>query len=187
MAGIRWRVEPQLRYSSVETGEDYYWTNVFYYENLGSNPFVGDQYNAIIEAVRAGTLDTVDRVAVRIWNMTAGTEYGIVTIPWVGVIDSDGESGSLQNVARLVGWSGDSQVSYKLWRVPLRIGDFDGSAINPTMMGILDAGILAWLNSTTFCNVNGVPIDNWTCDAEAHMWQLRHGTKRRERVVFAYP
>jgi len=187
MAGNRWRVETQLRYPSVETGADYYWTNVFYYENLGSTPYTGDYYNQIINATRSGTLDTVERVAIRLTNHSTGTQFGIVTIPWEGVIDADGEEGSLFNVARFVGWNEGKQVSYKLWRVPLRIGDIDGPDIASSMLAILEAGPLAALNSVQFCNVNGIPIEEWTCDGKLHIWQLRHGTKRRERVVFAYP
>lgn len=187
MAGIRWRAETQLRYLSVETGLDYYWTSVYYYENLGSTPYVGDFYNTIIEATANGTLDTVRRVAIRLTDVTHGTEYGIVTLGADGLIDADGDEGSLTNVARLVGWNEGRQVSYKLWRVPLRIGDISGKDISGTMQGIINDGVLDALNSLEFCNVHGVPIQEWTCDGAVHIWQLRHGTKRRERVVFAYP
>lgn len=186
MPGIRWRVDAQMRYDSVETGAPYYWTNVYFYENLSTDPFAGDQWNAIIDAIRTGTLDTVDRVAMRIWDTTHNTQHGIVTLAWNGIIDSDGQSGSLFNVARFVGWADGRQASYKLWRMPLRISDFDGSDITPATMAVIDAGPLAALNSAQFCNEDGVLIDNWTCDGRAHIWQLRHGTKRRERVVFAY-
>lgn len=186
MAGNRWRVEAQLRYSSVETGLPYYWTNVFYYENLSSDPYSGDYYNTIIYATHRGTLDTVDRVAIRVTNITTDHEFGIVTIPWVGAIDSLGEQGSLTNVIRLVGWNDGRQVSYKLWRMPLRLRDIEASRLTAATLGLVNDDICDVLGSVQFCNVHGVPIEEWTCDGVVHSWQLRHGTKRRERVVYAY-
>jgi len=187
MAGNRWKVEPQLYYPSVETGQDYFWTNCFYYENLSSDPFSGDYYSAIIEAVHAGTLDTVNRPAVRVTNTTTGHVHSIVTIPWVGAIPADGEAGSLTNTLRLVAWGGGRQVGYKLWRVPLRLSDFEGGQLTPTLAGVIADGLLTWLNSVQLCSEVGNPIDEWTCDNVLHSWQLRHGTKRRIGPVFAYP
>jgi len=187
VAGNRWKVEPQRRYTPVDADAAYYWTSVFYYENLSSDPFHGPYYNAIVDATLAGSLDTVPMVSVRITNVTAATEYGIVTVgpPYGEIPTLDG--GLFNDVARIVGWSEGRQVSYKLWRFPMRIVDLDGKELSTAAMGIINDGILTNLNSVTLCNVNGVPIDEWTCDGLIHMWQVRHGTKRRERVVYAYP
>jgi len=187
MAGNRWKVEPQRRYTPILGGPDYYWTSVFYYENLSTDPFSGDYYNAIINATLEGSLDTVPMVSVRVTNATTGHIHSIVTIgPPYGEIPAN-DGGTLHNVARLVGWSNGKQVAYKLWRFPLRTEDIAGKRLSSGAMAIINDGILANLNSVQLCNVQGVPIEEWTCDGAVHDWQQRHGTKRRERVVYAYP
>jgi hypothetical protein len=153
---------------------------------MGSTPFEGDFFNAIIFATHAGTLDTLDRVAVRQYDTTHGVEHGIMTLPWWGAIDSLGEHGSLNNVIRLSGRNAGQEVSYKLWRMPLRLRDIEGERLSSDCMDIITDDVLPILNSVAFCNINGIPIEEWTCDGLVHSWQLRHGTNRRARPVFAY-
>jgi len=187
MSGNRWRVDFQLQYPSMETQLDYYWTNCFYYENASSDPYSGDYFSALVNAVHNGTLDTCHRVAIRVTNTTTGHLHSIVTIPWFGAIDSGGEVGSLINTLRLVGMADGRQVSYKLWRIPLLLMDIEGGKVTSTLQAVIQAGVLDVLNSQQFLNVQGVPVEEWVCDWAIHPWQLRHGTKRRTRVVFAYP
>jgi len=187
MAGIRWRLDLQHRYTPVDSGLPYYWTSVYYYENLGSTPFTGGQYNAILDTTYAASLDTVELVAVRQFDTTHNTEFGIATpLDNLGDLDSE-DGGSLFNVVRLHGWAGGKVVSYKLWRFPLRLSDIEGDRLSDQALGIVNDVIIPGLSTAPLCNIHGIEVEEWTCDGLVHIWQVRHGTKRRERVVFAYP
>jgi len=187
MAGTRWRVEPQLRYTPVDSDAPYYWTSVYYYENLSADPFHGDNYNAILDATLGGSLDDVAMVSVRITDITTSTEYGIVTVgPPFGELPSEG-GGSLINVVRLSGRVGEREVSHKLWRFPLRLEDIEGDLLSPSAMDVVNDVIIPNLSLAALCNVHGVSVDSWVCDGRVHNWQTRHGTKRRTRVVYEYP
>lgn len=187
MAGIRWRLDLQHRYTPVDSGTPYYWTSVYYYENLGSTPFVGPNYSAILNTTYAASTDDTALVAVRQFDTTHNTQFGIATpLDNLGDLDPE-DGGSLFNVVRLVGRAAGKVVSYKLWRFPLRLSDIDGDYLSDQAIGIVNDTIIPGLTTAALCNINGVAVEEWSCDGLVHLWQVRHGTKRRERVVFAYP
>ena len=82
--------------------------------------------------------------------------------------------------ARLLG--DGRQVSYKRIRSPVRFEDMDDD-------GNLTDWALAYYQSVAdlvadygcFTNVHGVPIDAAVINRRVYSWQLRHGTKRRNR------
>jgi hypothetical protein len=187
MAGIRWRIDCQHRYTPVDAIAPYYWTSVYYFENLGSTPFTGPNYNAILDTTYACSLDDVALVAIRQFDTTHNSQYGIATpLSNLGELDAE-DGGSLLNVIRLSGRAAGKEVSYKLWRFPLRLSDIEGERLSDQALDIVNDTLIPGLNDALLCNKNGVAIDEWTCDHLVHGWQLRHGTKRRQRVVFAYP
>jgi len=187
VAGIRWRADFQHRYTPMGGEPPYYWTSVYYYENLGSTPFTGGQYASILDATYSASLDTVELVSIRFVDTTHNTEYGIVTpLDNLGTLDAE-NGGTLHNVIRLSGKAGGREVSHKLWRFPLRDSDLAGSYLSSQAMDIVNGVIIPGLEAYPLCNIHGVEVEEWECDGLIHCWQVRHGTKRRERVVYAYP
>lgn len=187
MAALRWRVEHQHRYPSVETGFDYYWTTVYYYNNLNGDPAAGLNYSALLDATYNGSSYDNRLVAVRITNLETHTEYGIAT-PFDnhGTIPENG-GGSLENVVRLSGKADGQEVSYHLWRQPLTLADIEAGRLSDDAWAVVNDVIIPALVTAELQNVGGVEVQEWTADRAIHLWQLRHGTKRRIGPVFAYP
>ena len=93
-----------------------------------------------------------------------------------------GPYGPLQLTAYASLRSGGRQVGFKRIRSPLRLDDM-------TDDGLLTADALAYYQSVAdlvadyacFTNASGSPIENAIMSPRVHTWQLRHGTKRRNR------
>jgi len=187
VAVARWKAEYQHKFSPGDGIDPYYWTNVYYYDNSGGDPFYGPDHNAILDANYAGTTDHVALVALRVTNAITGIEYGILTPPDnMGTLPNDNR-GSLINCVRLSGRREGREVCYKRWRVPLGNNDVDGSDLSASCIALFTDTIIPLLSLATICNIHGEAVDEWIVQPSVHMWQLRHGTKRRARVVFAYP
>lgn len=187
MAVARWKAEYQHRFDPGGGAAPYYWTNVYYYDNSGGDPFYGPDHNAILAANYAGTTDQVALVALRITNAMTGVEYGILTPPDnLGTL-TNGERGSLINCVRLSGRAAGREVCYKRWRIPMGNIDVEGDQLSSSCLALFNDTIIPLLALATICNTHGDAVDEWIAQPAVHMWQLRHGTKRRARVVFAYP
>jgi hypothetical protein len=74
------------------------------------------------------------------------------------------------------------QVSYKRVRGPVRLEDFEDS-LNLTSWALAYYQSVADLvaDYACFTNVHGVAIDQAVVNPQVVSWQLRHGTKRRQR------
>lgn len=183
-----WQLDPQFRTPINEEGDWYYWTNTFYCNfdaGIPSSDWPG--WNDFIIGCYSGTLDNTELVSIREMEVSTGVVYGIPTpSDNKGYIPAEG-GGQLLNTARLVGWSGGKAVSYKRWRFPLRTSDLGEGVLAPGALSVLRDTVIPLFISAGFTNIRGDIIDNWTCDGLLHMWQLRHGTKRRTRVVYDYP
>jgi hypothetical protein len=93
----------------------------------------------------------------------------------------------LQNVARANLWVGTQYVGYKLLRGMIGTEEITNGEIG---FGIWFALQTYWgpaLIDAGLTTSDGTPIDRIEVDRQIHHWQLRHGTKRRQRVVIAPP
>lgn len=81
---------------------------------------------------------------------------------------------SLQNAGR--------QVSYKRVRGPVRMEDFDdGGNLTPWALDYYQGVADLVADYGCFTNLAGVPIESAVINPRVVSWQLRHGTKRRNR------
>lgn len=80
---------------------------------------------------------------------------------------------------------GEEAVGYKRWRPPLRIGDIDNGELVGSMYTFINYGMGQLASLGVLAARDGRVIDNVRVSRRVRMWQLRHGTERRHRVVFA--
>lgn len=74
------------------------------------------------------------------------------------------------------------QVSYKRVRGPVRLEDIEnGIDLTAWALGYYQSVVNLVADYACFTNVHGVPIEEGVVHPKVVSWQLRHGTKRRQR------
>lgn len=164
----------------------YYWTNTFFADCAT----ILDAYEAVGVAdnfLRSVTRRTVYDAGLR-WGLAPGPDPIIYQGPSgnePGYFGNPGEVGVLGNAVLLHGLSAGKVISYKRLMLPLmpeEIGT-DGRIID----GVLDwfGAAAATLLPVAYTNAAGQLIESYRVQPTPHLWQPRHGTKRRSRPVFA--
>lgn len=92
----------------------------------------------------------------------------------------------LENVVRVHFFIGSKYASYKLLRAAVGTSEIepDGS-LNPTTLAYLQTYYADAAITNGWCDDAGVLYTSAVVQPKIHHWQLRHGTKRRQRVVIA--
>lgn len=164
----------------------YYWTNTFFAECAT----ILDAYEAV------GVADNFLRTVTRRTVFDAGLRWGIAPGPdpiifqgpsgnEPGYYGQPGQVGTLGNAVLLQGLAGGKVVSYKRLMLPLMPDEIGAD-------GLIVPDVLSWFGSAAltllpvqFTNAAGTVIEEYRVKETPHLWQPRHGTKRRSRAVFA--
>jgi len=186
MAVPLYLMEFQFRYTPVGASEPYYWCSWWHFSSIYFPAAADPAWNALIEAVALGTLDSVERVAFRWRDIANDSEMQIFNVPGTfGEIEDTG-GGGLINVVRLEGRKDGKLVCYKRWRQPLQAADYDGVRLSTGTIAYYEENILPLLAVGQLCNVHRDIVDTWTVDPFIAQYQLRRGTKRRQGPVWPY-
>lgn len=78
-------------------------------------------------------------------------------------------------------WSTAGRRTYKLWRVPLYESDLEGGKIVGSRALFMQGIVNTMVTSFPCRDSYGDRFVRGSFDGLAHQWQMRHGTKRRER------
>lgn len=164
----------------------YYWSSVYYVDD---GDFVDFFDMANWANAREKKLCTEDVQFTKvIVKRPIGRGNVVYTLTWpfpqFGDLDSEGEY-SLINVARARLYSASGRLSWRLVRLPLRPSDQDGDRLSASGHLWARAGINTAIASGRWRNSYGELITRSEVVWPLAMWQLRHGTKRRERNPFA--
>lgn len=184
-----YQVDYQCRYPHEDTDDGYYyWTNCYY--TVADNPIDAEvNLNGImtnmytvacivgVETLFCQVKSPPGRQA-PLYIDPLGDIFGVLPAP---------DGGLLTNTVRVYGLVAGRQVWYKRWRVPLRPSDIDGLVLEGSFHAYLEANFSALAAAGVLTTVTGDVIEEIHVSPRVHMWQLRHGTKRRARPVFATP
>lgn len=187
MSGLSvWAMSFQFRAPAPLESGVYYWTNDYFFYGSGPAWSTAPNWNDLLDAVQMGTLDTTECVSIRATRLSDGFVSGIQTLAFFGLLPAE-DGGLLTNAARMDVWSGEERRGYRLWRSPLRASDREGSSLSPGYVALLETDVIPRLLSSGMCLRDSGSISAITLKPGIHMWQLRHGTKRSDRVVYTYP
>jgi len=171
-------------YGDALDGEErYYWSQTWYSSDSSVNTTNGPTYAALIAF--HGSLQPVGiyRNALRAQRLEPTYhDYGTFTglNPGTRAVDSPFTA---LNVARINFLNAGKVVGYKRLRLPLQMSEIDGQELEASFMFTLATALVTLMGDANLCNWHGVPFEAYRIRREVRMWQLRHGTKRRSRVV----
>jgi hypothetical protein len=172
-------------YTSNPSGY-YYWTSVLYIDaDLFTSYF--NLQNYVLPREQLICTNDVQFMGIRIHNPPG---RGNVVYEedfsglFRGLIASEGEY-SLINIARWRLYSDTGRASYRLNRMPLRPSDQDGQLLSDSGYLVQQASLNALLAPARFRNSYGELLVSGEVVRPLVKWQLRHGTKRRERNPLA--
>lgn len=162
----------------------YYWTSVYYLDRadyssdgaLFTDASQCEQLTCL--SIVHGTVGHVKHTPGRGPVSSSINRFNVA-----GGITYDGSGYSLLNVARVELRSTTGRYSYKLVREPLMGSQQDGNRLVQVGVPSITAQIAGCLATAPLRNKYGERITSFHVDPLLHMWQLRHGTKRRERAV----
>lgn len=180
------QVDLQWRYAySGNPSGFYYWTSTYYLNPTNPTDFIA-YMPAMHLAARSAALFETKENRVRITM----PPHGGTVIQDASTANQFGESGLsgptvLENVARLSFWVGQSYVGYKLLRGAIPTSQVEDGQLSETARLWLVENTAPQLLAAGICTADGTPIERVEVSPKIHSWQLRHGTKRRQRVVFA--
>lgn len=164
----------------------YYWSSTYYYDS--------DDFSSLVLLVRRArdvdrlhSLDLVEYQSA-VLKQPPGRANVISTTPLtliVGLIPSLGEDYTLLSVARLRTFYNDGTWSYRYWRAPLLLSWIHGGVFS----AYAQARIASYINNMgagsggrRVRNLAGSELLTGLTPAHPSMWQLRHGTQRRQRI-----
>lgn len=164
----------------------YYWTSVYYLE---STDFPNDAQARQAPTNLEKLLTTVD-VDI-IWqrvhnppgrgNIVFDHSVGFTT----GQLPNPSGEYSLIMAARWRLWSDSGRWTRRLNRMPLRGGDWDGTKLSTVGLARQTASLNTFLAQGWCRNSYGELLTSGQVVPDLVMWQMRHGTKRRERNPLA--
>ncbi|MGV1080889.1 MAG: hypothetical protein ACOYD1_13810 [Candidatus Nanopelagicales bacterium] len=162
----------------------YYWSSTYYVDSADFSNTAA--MTALVTSFEK--LITCSNVQMTTWHRKIPPGRGNIVASFsqflqtgLRPIGTDGYS--LLNIARwsLVAASGAK--SYKYIRLPLRPIDCTGVLLSSSGFTLQNASLSNFLSTGKFRNQYGSPYVSGSVSPFIHMWQLRHGTKRRERAV----
>jgi hypothetical protein len=78
---------------------------------------------------------------------------------------------------------GGTQVGYSRLRLPVQAQDQEGGFLHPDVISLVEGRANDHLLHAKVTSKDGVLIDEFRVAPWVSMWQFRHGTKRRERLI----
>jgi hypothetical protein len=163
----------------------YYWTSVYY-------ALESSWSNLLQAALAVNQLDKnlctadVNQRGLRIkrppgrGNVVLAQNY---SINQPGSLPSEGEF-HLINVCRWWLFDSAGNRSWRLNRMPLRPSDIDGDQLSATGLTRQQTSMSTFISQSWTRNSHGNKITSGQVVQGLSMWQLRHGTKRRNRTVW---
>lgn len=178
----------QLRYPYAANPDGYYyWTNTYFLDV--SDPYDFPAYVPLVETpMWQGMLEScqVNRLLVRMPPHSDFVLENAYAFNHPGY-RADYET-ILENVARVHFFIGDRYASYKLLRAAVGTNEYEpDGTLNPTTRANLQLYYADGLIANGITDDEGTPFTSAVVSPKLHHWQLRHGTKRRQRVVIAPP
>lgn len=163
----------------------YYWTNQFYWD-LDNPPDVNLSYYWVSVFFGDVMSDVTEMNWIRVYdppegpttvlNANAGDQLGNYSI----------ETGYSPFDTLLMHWiAGGKRVGYSRLRLPVQSSDQQGGLIDTDLTGFVHTIAHQYLLNAKVCDKRGVPIEDFEIDPQVRMWQYRHGTKRRERIILS--
>lgn len=184
-----YQVDYQSRYPYPDNPDGYYyWTNTFYTVNTNDHDAAVSLNGVVTNLYAILCLTGVETLYYQI-KTPPGRQAALYVDnlgDTHGLLPENG-GGLLTNAVRAYGLIGGRQVWYKRWRVPLRAQDIDGVNIESAFHAYLEVNFAHLASYGVVTTASGDVIEEIHVAREVRMWQLRHGTKRRQRVVFAVP
>ena len=182
-----WQVDilKRIAYAPNPSGY-YYWSSIYY---IDRDEFTLDSncYFYVFNREELITTTDVERMGLRvhdppgrgnvIYNLIFGT-------PSPGGLPSLGDP-MIINVARWALYSASGRYTYRLNRSALYLDDIDGMQLSDDGYARQVAAKNTLLFPARFRNSYGELLTSGEVARPVTMWQLRHGTKRRERNPFA--
>lgn len=164
----------------------YYWTSVLYIDaDEFASYFLLQNY--VIPRERLICTEDVQFMGIRIHNppgrgnIVYEEDFSGLSR---GMIESEDEY-SLINIARWRLYSDTGRASYRLNRMPLRPSDQDGQQLSDSGLLVQQTSLNTLLLPGRFRNSYGEILASGTVVRPLTQWQLRHGTKRRQRNPLA--
>lgn len=181
-----WTFDVQFRAYSRPLDAAYYWTNVYYW--LQGDSLSTPQSSVVsaldaftFYAARQNNVRTSYRVRCATWSYDTVTSHAVPGslgpavsnwfIPWYFLLRAYDVEGQ--------------QVGYKRLRGCWAFEDVVEGQMTDALYDYINTGIVDYLTPQPLCNVRGVPIARWEIDRALRCWQLRHGSKRAARPLFA--
>lgn len=160
----------------------YYWTSVYYADFDEFFDFL-DVISTFFQIEQFGMLDSCKFVQMNIKNPPGrgNIVYTQSNFAGSGGLTDDTDQYSLITAARWHFWDAEGRYSWRLYRGPLRGIDMEGGNLSALGMLRSTALINGWKARATMYNSHGSEIVRTKVEPRLAMWQLRHGTKRRER------
>lgn len=165
----------------------YYWTNTFYFDY----DMVPSSHSALYKTIVG--LSHIHSIHVfRNRFRLIAPPHGTTVLLNAGELNqhcdqADVTSFVLENVARVSFWIGERYVGYKLLRGCVGTDEIIDGIIDEGRRLEIEGQIGEWWLGAPLLTASGETIERATVDRSIHHWQLRHGTKRRQRVVIAPP
>lgn len=165
----------------------YYWTNTFYLD-VPDPAHAGPAISHIFEGYQVVNYHSVQRNWIRLAVPPGHTPYIFDSFAF----NTPGSTALtdpiiLENVARVHLFVGHDYVGYKLLRGTLSEGEVTGGVIDSGAVARIEDNLTFYWFQNDLRTHEGEVIDSLVCDPFAHHWNLRHGTKRRERGVIHNP
>lgn len=184
---VLWQIDHSKRVPFPENPSGfYYWTSVMY---LDPADFITEM-EARRQALLLEALICLENV--QITNQVVKSPPGRGNVIFQRVLNStfgdiSNPSGeySLINVARWHFFSDSGRKSWRLNRMPLRPGDWDGTELTDSGYLQQQGSMGAYISREWCRNSYGELITSGDVVRRLTMWQLRHGTKRRQRNPLA--
>lgn len=172
-----------------DTSTGFYWqVQVWYFEAVSAGEYAWGQEGAIRLTAEALNVNTI--LWYQLWRTwPAGVVVEATNFAWDHPVLS-GPFGPLYNTVYVALLNGEQQVGFKRIRSPLRLASEGGLDESDFVDGKLRDEIYDYYQDTLqglvttygcFVNGSGVPIDGVRVRREVSGWQLRHGTKRRDK------
>lgn len=184
-----YQVDYQSRYPWPENPDGYYyWTNTFYTVAATDNIAAVNLNGIIVNMYGICCTTGVETPYYQI-KTPPGRQAALYVDPLGSIhgLLTETEPGLLTSCVRIYGYIGGKVRWWKMWRVPLQKSMTDGLRLTDTFHSYLEDNWGPLAAAEIITTADGDVVEEFHASPLIHMWQQRHGTKRRQRVVFAVP
>jgi len=181
-----WTLDVQYFYWLPDGETRYYWTNCYAW--LQDDALTVPD-SAVVTPLQLATIalakQNTTRQLYRIRNRPMTYQHIFVDNA-VGGYPGFASDGLLDYCVLLHGYNASgSQIAYKRLRGVWSQSEMDARTWKPALVSYLQAYVDGHFPGLPLCNWGGRSVSSWRVDSAIHIWQQRHGTKRRARPVIA--